>query len=55
MKFPPLPTAGRHGAGLPGIGDMITGSALTPVLESVTALSVKTGKAGHPAGRLDAP
>lgn len=33
-----------HRAGLPGNVDMITGSALTPVLESVTALP-----AGYPA------
>jgi hypothetical protein len=33
-----------HTTGLPGNVDMITGSALTPVLESVTALP-----AGHPA------
>ena len=33
-----------HRAGLPGNGDMITRSALTPVLESVAALP-----AGHPA------
>jgi len=40
---PPL-RRGRHRAGLPGNVDMITGSALTPVLESVAALP-----AGHPA------
>jgi len=34
-------------AGLPGNVDMITGSALTPVLESVTALPAY--KAEHPA------
>ena len=37
----PVPTAGgagRHRVGLPGNVDMIIGSALTPVLESVTAL-----------------
>jgi hypothetical protein len=38
MKLP------AHTTGLPGNVDMITGSALTPVLESVTALP-----AGHPA------
>jgi len=36
--------AGRHRARFPGNVDMITGSALTPVLESVAALP-----AGHPA------
>ena len=40
---PPL-RRGRHMAGLPGNVDMITRSALTPVLESVAALP-----AGHPA------
>ena len=43
---PCLPT-GRHRAGLPGNVDMIRGSALTPLRESVTALPAH--KAGHPA------
>jgi len=42
-EAPPLPSpkrlrAGRHRAGLPGNVDIITGSALTPLRESVTAL-----------------
>ena len=41
MKLPAL------WAGLPGNVDMIIGSALTPVLESVSALPAY--KAGHPA------
>ena len=41
MKLP------AHRAGLPGNVDMITGLALTPVLESVAALPAY--KAGHPA------
>ena len=36
-----------HRAGLPGEADTITGSALTPLRESVTALPAY--KAGHPA------
>ena len=45
MKLP------AHRAGLPGNVDMIIGSALTPVLESVSALPpLPTGrKTGHPA------
>ena len=39
MKLPAIPLRrDRHRAGLPGNVDMIIGSALTPVLESVAAL-----------------
>ena len=51
-EAPPLPSpkrlrAGRHRAGLPGNVDIITGSALTPLREFVTALPAY--KVGHPA------
>jgi hypothetical protein len=39
--------AGRHRASLPGNVEIIIGSALTPLRESVSALP--TDRAGHPA------
>ena len=55
MKLSAHPVkTGQARLGLPGNVDMVTGLALTPVLESVPALPAypaKTGqaKAGHPA------
>jgi hypothetical protein len=49
---PCLPT-GRHRAGLPGNVDTITGSALTPLQESVTALPTPAyGQEGGAPSRL---
>jgi len=41
---------GQARLGLPGNVDMITGSALTPVLESVTALPAYLSTAGRQGG-----
>ena len=50
MKLPAYSVkTGQARLELPGNEDMIIGSALTPVLESVAALPAY--KAGHPAGR----
>ena len=49
LPRPCLPT-GRHRTGLPGDVDTITGSTLTPVLESVTALPAYLPTAGRQGG-----
>ena len=47
-EVPRLPLRrGRHRAGLPGNVEIITGSALTPLWESVTALPSYPSKAGR--------